>query len=66
MRQRNALRGSLHVNIGESSGIDVILNYQKDTPPGTAFRSQVNPDKLVRATRRWAAGEHGDPVLKVF
>ncbi|MYR87487.1 sigma-70 family RNA polymerase sigma factor [Streptomyces sp. SID685] len=31
-----------------------------------AFRSQVNPDKLVRATRRWAAGEHGDPVLKVF
>ncbi|MFJ6665649.1 RNA polymerase sigma factor SigJ [Streptomyces sp. NPDC091383] len=31
-----------------------------------AFRSQVNPDKLVRASRRWAAGEHGDPVLKIF
>ncbi|MFB8245978.1 RNA polymerase sigma-70 factor [Streptomyces sp. NPDC055952] len=31
-----------------------------------AFRSQVNPDKLERATRRWAAGEHGEPLLRVF
>jgi iron complex outermembrane recepter protein len=43
-KDTRALRGSLHVNIGESSGIDVILNYQKDTPPGTAFRSQVIPN----------------------
>jgi RNA polymerase sigma-70 factor (ECF subfamily) len=28
-----------------------------------AFRSQANPDKLVRATRRWAATGHGDPLL---
>ncbi|MGW3361147.1 RNA polymerase sigma-70 factor [Streptomyces bungoensis] len=26
-----------------------------------AFRSQVNPDKLDRATRRWAATGHGEP-----
>jgi RNA polymerase sigma-70 factor (ECF subfamily) len=31
-----------------------------------AFRNQVNPDKLERATRRWAATDHGDPLLKVF
>ncbi|MFD5158197.1 RNA polymerase sigma factor SigJ [Streptomyces hawaiiensis] len=28
-----------------------------------AFRSQVNPDKLERATRRWSAGDHGDPLF---
>ncbi|MGW0087084.1 RNA polymerase sigma-70 factor [Streptomyces sp. NPDC003393] len=28
-----------------------------------AFRSQANPDKLERATRRWAATDHGVPVL---
>ncbi|MFH8658936.1 RNA polymerase sigma-70 factor [Streptomyces afghaniensis] len=32
----------------------------------TAFRSQVNPDKLERATRRWAATDHGDPLLRAF
>ncbi|MGI5424185.1 RNA polymerase sigma-70 factor [Streptomyces sp. CA-179760] len=31
-----------------------------------AFRNQVNPDKLERATRQWAATDHGDPLLKVF
>ncbi|MFF7791539.1 RNA polymerase sigma-70 factor [Streptomyces sp. NPDC007991] len=31
-----------------------------------AFRSQVNPDKLERATRLWAASEHGDPLVTVF
>ncbi|GAA2322833.1 RNA polymerase sigma factor SigJ [Nonomuraea roseoviolacea subsp. roseoviolacea] len=28
----------------------------------TACRSQVNPDKLARATAQWAAGEHGEPL----
>ncbi|MEW1798801.1 RNA polymerase sigma factor SigJ [Streptomyces virginiae] len=28
-----------------------------------AVRSQVNPDKLVRATRRWAASDHGEGPL---
>ncbi|MFF3512466.1 RNA polymerase sigma factor SigJ [Streptomyces sp. NPDC002573] len=31
-----------------------------------AFRNQVNPDKLDRATRRWAATDHGEPLLRVF
>ncbi|MGW3209603.1 RNA polymerase sigma factor SigJ [Streptomyces sp. NPDC001135] len=37
------------------------------TPEGiAAFRNQVNPDKLERATRRWAATDHGEPLLKAF
>ncbi|MFD8718579.1 RNA polymerase sigma-70 factor [Streptomyces sp. NPDC059629] len=37
------------------------------TPEGiAAFRSQANPDKLERATRQWAAGDHGDPLLTLF
>jgi RNA polymerase sigma-70 factor (TIGR02957 family) len=28
-----------------------------------AVLSQVNPDKLERATRRWAESEHGEPLL---
>ncbi|PKW08950.1 RNA polymerase sigma-70 factor, ECF subfamily [Streptomyces sp. 1222.5] len=31
-----------------------------------AFRNQVNPDKLARATRRWAATDHGEPLFKAF
>ncbi|MET9759395.1 RNA polymerase sigma-70 factor [Streptomyces sp. NPDC006372] len=30
-----------------------------------AFRNQVNPDKLERATRRWAAGDHGEPLTSM-
>ncbi|PPS77393.1 MULTISPECIES: RNA polymerase sigma factor SigJ [Streptomyces] len=37
------------------------------TPDGiAAFRNQVNPDKLERATRLWAARDHGEPLLRVF
>ncbi|MET8771193.1 RNA polymerase sigma-70 factor [Streptomyces sp. NPDC004658] len=31
-----------------------------------AFRSQANPDKLERATRHWAATDHGEPLLRLF
>ena len=31
-----------------------------------AFRSQVNPDKLARATERWAATDHGEPLFEAF
>ncbi|MEV5841119.1 RNA polymerase sigma factor SigJ [Streptomyces sp. NPDC051985] len=31
-----------------------------------AFRNQVNPDKLERATRQWAATDHGTPLLRLF
>ncbi|MFI9589066.1 RNA polymerase sigma factor SigJ [Nonomuraea sp. NPDC052265] len=30
-----------------------------------AFRNQVNPDKLARATAQWAATDHGEPLLRV-
>ncbi|MFJ2276567.1 RNA polymerase sigma factor SigJ [Streptomyces sp. NPDC087866] len=37
------------------------------TPEGIAsFRNQVNPDKLERATRQWAAMDHGKPLLTAF
>ncbi|MGW7054803.1 RNA polymerase sigma-70 factor [Streptomyces sp. NPDC054887] len=37
------------------------------TPDGiAAFRSQVNPDKLGRATERWAAADHGEPLFHAF
>ncbi|MFL1905640.1 RNA polymerase sigma factor SigJ [Streptomyces tauricus] len=31
-----------------------------------AFRSQVNPDKLERATEVWAASDHGEPLFHAF
>lgn len=31
-----------------------------------AFRNQVNPDKLERATERWAAADHGEPLFHAF
>lgn len=31
-----------------------------------ALRNQVNPDKLERATRQWAATDHGEPLLRAF
>ncbi|WP_405389640.1 RNA polymerase sigma factor SigJ [Streptomyces sp. NBC_01102] len=31
-----------------------------------ALRSQANPDKLERATRQWAATDHGEPLLHAF
>ncbi|MEV4513454.1 RNA polymerase sigma factor SigJ [Dactylosporangium sp. NPDC049525] len=31
-----------------------------------ALRNQVNPDKLVRATARWAVTEHGKPLFNAF
>jgi RNA polymerase sigma-70 factor (TIGR02957 family) len=31
-----------------------------------AIRNQVNPDKLERATARWAATDHGEPLLHAF
>ncbi|MGC1212470.1 MAG: RNA polymerase sigma factor SigJ [Micromonospora sp.] len=31
-----------------------------------AFRNQVNPDKLERATALWAATDHGEPLFNAF
>ena len=30
------------------------------------FRNQVNPDKLERASARWAATDHGEPLFHAF
>lgn len=43
-KDTRAIRGSLHFNVGEASGLDLILNYQKDKPPGTGFRSMIIPN----------------------
>lgn len=43
-KDTRAIRGALHLNVGETGGFDLILNYQKDTPPGVGFRSQVIPN----------------------
>ena len=44
-KDTRAIRSSLHFNVGEASGLDLILNYQKDTPPGTGFRSMIIPNE---------------------
>ncbi|MFI6121596.1 RNA polymerase sigma factor SigJ [Streptomyces sp. NPDC051064] len=31
-----------------------------------AIRAQANPDKLERATRRWATSDHGEPLLNLY
>ncbi|MEU7609721.1 RNA polymerase sigma-70 factor [Micromonospora sp. NPDC049204] len=39
----------------------------KVTPDGVAaLHVQVNPDKLVRATRHWSTSAHGEPLLHVW
>ncbi|MFZ5635766.1 MAG: TonB-dependent receptor [Pseudomonadota bacterium] len=59
-KDTRALRGALHFDIGESSGIDVILNYQKDQPPGTGFRSQVIPNLQGSLDPYTANSQRGD------
>ncbi len=61
-KDTRALRGALHIDIGASSGIDVILNYQKDTPPGTGFRSQVIPNEQGSLDPYTANSQRGDEL----
>jgi len=44
-KDTQAARVSFHLNVGEVSALDLILNYQEDTPPGTAFRSGSIPTR---------------------
>lgn len=44
-KDTQAVRASFHLNVGEQSALDLILNYQEDTPPGTAFRSGSIPTR---------------------
>ncbi|WP_410811287.1 RNA polymerase sigma factor SigJ [Micromonospora sp. 067-2] len=39
-----------------------VMSLEVTSEGVAAIQSQVNPDKLVRATRQWAASEHGEPL----
>ncbi|WP_162350783.1 TonB-dependent receptor [Pseudoxanthomonas gei] len=44
-KDTTAVRASLGMRMGEAGSLDFILNYQHDTPPGTAFRSGTLPTR---------------------
>jgi len=44
-KDTTAARLSFGLDLGEAQRIDVILNHQVDTPPGTAFRTNVLPTR---------------------
>ncbi|MEL1265645.1 TonB-dependent receptor [Pseudoxanthomonas putridarboris] len=44
-KDTTAVRASLGMLVGEASRIDLIANYQKDSPPGTAFISGTIPNR---------------------
>ena len=44
-KDTQALRASFRLDLRDTDTLDLILNYQKDTPPGTAFRSGVIPTR---------------------
>ncbi len=47
-RDTQAIRGALRWDLGATGNLDLILNHQKDTPPGTAFRSGNIPTREGR------------------
>jgi iron complex outermembrane recepter protein len=61
-KDTRAIRGALHFNAGETGSFDLLLNYQKDTPPGTAFRSQVIPNTRGSFDPRVANSQRGDEL----
>ena len=66
-----AVRGSLHFNIGDSNGIDLILNHERDTPPGTAFRSLIIPNRTasaqdIAAVNAWLRSSTGTGDIATF
>ncbi|MEV8586966.1 RNA polymerase sigma factor SigJ [Streptomyces sp. NPDC051180] len=74
LAKRNVVGGSPDVYASTANGAPAIVAVLAGrvigimclevTPEGiTAFRNQVNPDKLDRATRLWAAADHGEPLL---
>jgi len=44
-KDTRAVRASLHLDLRQSDSMDLILNWQKDTPPGTAFRTNTIPTR---------------------
>ncbi|MGN6150610.1 MAG: TonB-dependent receptor [Lysobacteraceae bacterium] len=61
-KDTRAIRGALHFEAGETGSFDLLLNYQKDTPPGTAFRSQVIPNTRGSLDPRVANSQRGDDL----
>ncbi|PBJ82876.1 TonB-dependent receptor [Lysobacteraceae bacterium NML93-0399] len=47
-RDTQAIRGALRWDLGDAGRLDLIVNHQKDTPPGTAFRSGNVPTREGR------------------
>ncbi|MGC5009227.1 RNA polymerase sigma-70 factor [Streptosporangium sp. DT93] len=43
-----------------------VLCLEVTTEGVAAIRNQLNPDKLDRATARWAADDHGEPLFHAF
>lgn len=73
--KRAALGGSPDVYAWTANGLPALVVVVGDRVVGvmtleatadgiTAVLSQVNPDKLGRAERQWAAAEHGEPLIK--
>ncbi|MCB5182324.1 RNA polymerase sigma-70 factor [Streptomyces antimicrobicus] len=75
--KRALVGGSAEIHVGSANGEPAVVAVVDGRVVGimcleftaegiAAFRSQVNPDKLVRATEVWAGGEHGEPLLRAF
>ncbi|WP_063051973.1 RNA polymerase sigma factor SigJ [Nocardia arthritidis] len=43
-----------------------VISLEVTTDGIAAVHTQANPSKLVRATRRWAMSEHGNPLVDVW
>ncbi|MFF7203813.1 RNA polymerase sigma-70 factor [Streptomyces sp. NPDC008141] len=75
--KRNLVGGSPGVYAATANGVPAVVAVVDERVVGimcvevgadgiAAFRNQVNPDKLDRATRRWAAADHGVPLFTAF
>ncbi|MGI5523163.1 RNA polymerase sigma-70 factor [Micromonospora sp. CA-259024] len=75
--KRDVLGGSLALYVEVANGGPALVVVFGDRVVGVvslevtsegvaAIHSQVNPDKLVRATRQWSASEHGEPLLHIW
>ncbi|MFI7324581.1 RNA polymerase sigma factor SigJ [Streptomyces rubiginosohelvolus] len=73
---RRLIGGTAEIHVSSANGLPALVVLVDGrvigviclefTPDGiAAFRSQVNPDKLERATRQWAATDHGPPLLTI-
>jgi RNA polymerase sigma-70 factor (TIGR02957 family) len=73
--KRAIIGGSAEIHVTTANGGPAILAVvdgrivgvtclEIDADGIVAFRSQVNPDKLERATRVWQAADHGEPLVR--